>query len=147
MKKETKAEVKARESVAAFAAEPTESNRRAAWEAVWDVSLTDGWWDKVSRIVWFTMLNSVTGEKRLIPCGMSGEVTLEEVRYRFGHCPKPEEEKSSALVAELVKLRASKTWIDSVTADLRRLVPHLKDVVANVATLVEGTDTTGLKGN
>ena len=139
MRKPTKAEENAAAAVRAFAAGGPMTD---AWEAVWAVVMDQGYWHRESGLVWFATLHVRHGgnEKRLVASGLSGEVTGEEVRHRFGLGPKPPAEEADAKEVAARKARVRANYLDGVAADLRRLAPRLTELVAELTARVQDTE-------
>ena len=140
MRKPTKIETAAAEAIASLAADWTPGRESAAWDAVWGVVMNKGYWDEPSRCVWFAIMSSVTHERRLIPCGMRGEVTREQVRYQMGLAPKPPDEDADARVVEFNRMRNRLAYLEGVASDLRRAAPALASVVNAVVASIGITE-------
>lgn len=135
MRKPTKAELHAVASLKAFAENALRD--REAWQAVWDVAMDKGFYDPETRIVWFALLNSTTHERRLIPCGMKGEITGEELRFRYGLGPQPAPEDETRLVVEYRKAIGRAKIADNVAAEIAKMVPQFEGILAELKRAAE----------
>lgn len=139
MRKPTKAEEKAAEAVQGYAAGTV--SMLDTWEAVFAVAGSDGWWHRSSGLVWFAHLSVRQGgnERQLIPCGLSGRVTDEEVKYRFQLGPKPPDEQADAKQVAFNRFKCRAEYLDGVAKELREMGPNVLEWMTKLVQRIEDT--------
>lgn len=138
----TKAEQAARDCVAEFIANPWHSEyEKRAWQAVFAVAGSDGWWHKPTACVWFATVPMGGGCGPLLAVGLGATLTHAELRVRMGHDAPPAEASverdGASLDRERLRLAAARVkYHEAVTPALRRHVSALVRVLGELDTEV-----------